>query len=146
MTQVLIIDSQQLSRDALRRLLDEGSGFAVLASAEGYESSVAAVCQHEIDVVVVNRSGDEDVMETLNDLKQIRPGMRTLVLGSSAESAAALKLLEAGVDGYVTRDDSAETLFAAIRSVTAGERYVGPALGWNIAMNLLQAYPGMVLH
>jgi DNA-binding NarL/FixJ family response regulator len=146
MTQVLIVDNQQLSRDALSRLLDVGGEIAVLSSAGGYEASVAAVCHHEIDIVVVDLAGTEDVMATLADLKQIRPAMRTLVLAQTAEATLALRVLEKGIDGYVTMDDGAETLLAAVRSLCAGERYVCPNVGWQIAMNLLQAYPGTVLH
>ena len=146
MTQVLIVDSQQLSRDALCRLLEGGGEIAVLGSAGGYEASVAAVCHHEIDIVVIDLAGTDDVMATLADLKQIRPAMRTLVLAQTAEAALALRVLEKGIDGYVTMADDAETLLAAVRSLSAGERYVCPDVGWQIAMNLLQAYPGTVLH
>jgi two-component system invasion response regulator UvrY len=146
MTHVLIIDTQEITRDSLRELLHDSSDITVLASTAGYEASVAAVCEHEIDIVVIDLAEINAVMATLADLKQIRPGMRTLVLSDSVEAMFALAILQAGVDGYVNKDDSAETLRDAIRSVATGERYVCPDVGWQIAMNLLKAYPGTVLH
>jgi two-component system uhpT operon response regulator UhpA len=146
MTQILIVDRQEHSRDTLRRLLGTVGEIAVPVTSDGYETSVAAVCRHEIDIVLLDLAGSDDAMQTLADLKQIRPRIRTLVLADSIAPEIALEFLEAGVDGYVARADGATALIAAIRSVAAGGRYVCPDAGWRIAMSLLQAYPGTVLH
>lgn len=146
MTQILIVDPQTLSREALCRVVDGSGDIAVLASTPDYESTVQAICRHEIDVVVLDLAGIADPIEVIADLKQIRPAMRALVMGGSGEVAGAMQALGAGADGYITKDDDSDTLLTAIRSIAAGARYVCPVVGWHLAMNLLQAFPGTVLH
>ncbi len=146
MTQILIVDPQALSREALCRVVGGSGDCNVLASTPDYESTVQAICRYEIDVVVLDMAAIADPMEVIADLKQIRPSMRTLVMAGSGEVANAMQALGAGADGYITKDDDSDTLLTAIRSIAAGERYVCPVVGWHLAMNLLQAFPGAVLH
>jgi DNA-binding NarL/FixJ family response regulator len=138
---ILILDRQRLSRDALGSLLGDCSDIAVVASAESVQAGAIAAGLQEIDVVVMDLAGMDDTIEAIDELKQIRPAVRALVLGTTAEASAALEALGAGVDGYLTKDDDKETLIAAIRCLATGDRYVCPGVGWRIAMNLLQAYP-----
>ena len=146
MTQILIVDPQALSREALCRVVDGSGDINVLASTPDYESTVAAICRHEIDVVVLDMAGIADPIAVITDLKQIRPSMRALVMAGSGEFDGAIQALGAGADGYITKDDDSDTLLAAIRSLASGARYVCPVVGWHLAMNLLQAFPGAVLH
>jgi len=146
MTQVLLVGPLQMSRDALCSVLANSGDISVRASAPDYETSVDAVCRHEIDVVVIDIAGMVDPMAIISDLQQIRPGLHTLVLASTAEVGGALMALGAGVQGYVTKQDDSSTLLTAIRSVASGTRYVSPAVGWHVAMKLLQAFPPVVAH
>ena len=146
MTQILLVDPQQLSREALCRVLDSDGNITVLACTTDYEASVVEICRHEIDIVIIDVSVVDEPMAVIADLKQIRPAIRTLALAGTGEVAGALQALGAGVEGYITKLDDSDTLLAAIRSIAAGTRYICPAVGWQLAMNLLQAYPGTVLH
>ena len=145
-TQVLIVDSQEPTREALCRALDGTDDIKVLAVTRDYEASVRAICRHEIDIILIDLAGIADPIGAIADFKQIRPGIRALVLAGTQEAADALQALGAGVDGYITTEDDSDTLLTAIRCVASGERYVCPMVGWHLAMNLLHAFPGAVLH
>jgi DNA-binding NarL/FixJ family response regulator len=146
---LLIIDPHQLSRDALCHIVGAGDDIDILANTADYETSVSALCQHEIDIVIIvvaDTAGIGEPTAAVADFKQIRPGIRILVVAGSSELVDALQLLGAGADGYITRQDDSTTLVSAIHSIAGGARYVCPAVGWHLAVDLLKASADTVLH
>jgi DNA-binding NarL/FixJ family response regulator len=47
-----------------------------------------------------------------------------------------VRALKAGASGYLTKETAPEDLVAAIRKVAAGGKYITPALGERLALDL----------
>jgi DNA-binding NarL/FixJ family response regulator len=146
MIQVLILDNQALHRDALGSLLAHIDDIAVVGSALEFTTRSDAANALETDVIVIDQAAMNDAVRFIDEVHKSLPGLRTLVLADTAEASVALNLFDAGIDGYITKQDDRPTLLAAIRRVAGGRRYVCPAVGWRIAVNLLQAGPENGVH
>jgi len=59
-----------------------------------------------------------------------------LILSMYPEDTYAVRALKAGASGYLTKESAPEDLVAAIRKVAAGGKYVTPALGERLALDL----------
>jgi DNA-binding NarL/FixJ family response regulator len=91
--------------------------------------AVAFVRSSECDVVLLDIAmPDINGVDTLRQLKQIKPTLPVLILSGYPEKQYALNLLRTGASGYINKETASEQLVAAIRAVTQGRKYVSPAV------------------
>jgi len=137
MIRVLLADHHPMFREGLKRLLADRPEFAVVAEA-GDEAEVrVAMLTHAIDVVILDLGlPGRDALRVIADLKAHRPAPRVLALSMHAQDPLALQALHAGTDGYITRENTAEELFGAIRRLAAGGRYVCSAVAERLTLDL----------
>jgi DNA-binding NarL/FixJ family response regulator len=72
-------------------------------------------------------------IETLSDLRARHPSVRILVLSAHPEDQWAMRSLQAGAAGYLTKDHSPEQLVNAIRRVARGGKYVSETMAERLA-------------
>lgn len=114
---------------AFAQLLGLESDLEVVATATDGTAALAAVREHDPDVLVtdVEMPGMSglDVAEELR-----RAGMRTriVVVTTFARSGYLRRALEHGVSGYVLKDAPIDQLVDTVRRVHGGGRVVDPAL------------------
>jgi DNA-binding NarL/FixJ family response regulator len=85
-----------------------------------------------LDIGMPVRNG----LEIMSELKHAAPHLRILILTVHAEEQFALRLLKAGVAGYLTKERAPEELVRAVRKIMAGGKYVSTALAERIARSL----------
>ncbi|HTR81119.1 MAG TPA: response regulator transcription factor [Bacteroidota bacterium] len=129
MVRVFIADDHAIVRQGLRKILAEESDLEVLgeaSSAEGiFQFLRNATCDVLLlDVTMPGRSG----LDIIKDLKGLAPVMHILVLSMHPETQFAVRVLEAGASGYLTKESASDELVKAIRKVARGGRYVSPSL------------------
>jgi DNA-binding NarL/FixJ family response regulator len=133
MIRILLADDEQLIRHGLRRLLELADDLEVVAEASDGEQVLAALVQHEIDVIALDvRMPRMDGLQVLDALKTRarRPGC--LVLTTFDDSALLLDAARRGALGFVSKDISLEELCAALRAVAAGATWFQPTLTSNL--------------
>jgi DNA-binding NarL/FixJ family response regulator len=131
---VAICDDHALVRSGLRRLLEAEAGVEVVAEAATADEAVEAVGREQpevllLDVVLPGRSG----IDAIPDLRRASPETRLLVLSMQDDASYVRKAFGAGADGYLLKEAADAELVQAIEEVSAGRRYVHPALGARIA-------------
>jgi DNA-binding NarL/FixJ family response regulator len=110
----------QLLADALRRDLR----LEVITSPEHSRDLVAAVKLHQVNVVVLSPSLDEEPLrgfELLRELRASDPDMFAIMLLDSSKKETILQAFRAGARGIFNRHDSLETLSKCIRTVSEGQ-------------------------
>jgi len=64
-------------------------------------------------------------LEVLHKVQCSAPQVRSIILGPNTETPETLEALELGARGVISKHSSAELLFKAIRSVMAGQYWIG---------------------
>lgn len=118
---VLIVDDHKMFAESLGRLLESRDGSDVR-----YASTVAgagpAATDHSPDVAIVDWNlPDGDGAAVTRSIHGARPGTRVLVLTGTTATNVVHLALDAGADGFLTKDRAADELFDAIDSVMRGE-------------------------
>ena len=126
-TKILIADDHPIFRDGLRRLLESERGFKVVGEAcDGFEAvDFVRKLKPEIlllDLAMPRRHG----LEALREISNSHAGpVRVILLTAAAEREQIVEALQLGARGVVLKDCGTEILMKSIRSVLAGEYWVG---------------------
>lgn len=110
----------QLLADALRR---DGS-LQVVSSDSGLQGLTSRGSLHDIDVLVISSSLDEEPGRGLEALRAVRmshPNLRSVVLLDSSKREVILEAFRAGARGIFSRHESVETLAKCVHSVHDGQ-------------------------
>jgi DNA-binding NarL/FixJ family response regulator len=134
MIRILIADDHAIVRAGLKQFVADQADMSVVGEAATGAETVSLVRTEPYDVVLLDISmPDRNGVDTLKQLKQIRPEMPVLMLSAHAEEQYAVNLLRAGAAGYVSKETASTQLVQAIRTVTRGRKYVSPDLAQVLA-------------
>ena len=81
MLQILIADDHPVVRQGIMRIIEDTRDMKVTAEAENGIEVLKKVRENNIDVVLLDISmPDRDGLDTVRDLKKLKPGLPVLVL------------------------------------------------------------------
>jgi two-component system response regulator NreC len=135
-TRIVLADDHVLVRQGLKSLL-EREHFQVMAEASDGQDAVRLTEVHQPDIAILDIS-----MPTLNGIDAARglsrsaPKTKVILLTQHDEEQYIHEALEAGVKGYVLKNQVANDLIQAIRQVCRGEFYLSP----GISRAVMEAY------
>src|SRR3712207_390988 len=124
---VVLVDDHGLFRAGVRAELE--GRVDVLAAAGTVEDAVAAIVEHEPDVVLldVHMPGGGGV-EVLRQAGAARPAVRFLALSVSDAPEDVIAVIRAGARGYVTKSIASDELADAVARVADGDAVFSPRL------------------
>ena len=118
---VLIVDDHQMFAESLGRLLSSRDDSDVRYAATVAGAGPAAT-EHSPDVAIVDWNlPDGDGAAVTRSIRRSRPDTRVLVLTGATSTNVVHQALDAGADGFLTKDRAADELFEAIDAVMRGE-------------------------
>jgi two-component system, NarL family, response regulator NreC len=131
---IVIADDHPLVRRGLRQLLENEPGLEVVAEADDVDSARRHTRGHKPDVVVLdlNMPGGSTI-EALPSIRAESPNTQIVILTMENQPAYAREALSAGVLGYVLKDAADAELVEAVRRAAAGDTYLNPRLGAQLA-------------
>lgn len=136
---ILIVDDHAIVRDGLRRMLEVLSDTSVIEAANGRDAlTVARAERPDLIILDLNLPGLGG-LELINRLMLDDRARRILVLSMHAEPLYAVRALEAGATGYLSKNASPDELIEAVRRVSTGGRYVEADIAQAIAVQGVDA-------
>lgn len=135
---ILLVDDHPVVREGYRRLLERQPGFRVAAEADDAAAAYKAYKQARPDVVVMDLSlpGASGV-EAVRHIRQWDRMARILVFSMHQGATFAMKALEAGALGYVTKSSAPSELVRAVSEVARGRRALSEDVARELAMEKL---------
>ncbi len=134
MMRLLIADDHPIVREGLKRIIAECTDMTVTAEAGDSNEVLEYSKTYPTDVILLDVSMPGiGFLETLHRLKINRPDIQVLVLSVHPEDHFALRALNAGAAGYLTKHHTPDELVDAIRHVYQGKKYVTPSLAEKLA-------------
>jgi DNA-binding NarL/FixJ family response regulator len=129
MIRVAVVDDHPHVAIALRALLEKTPDIRLVAEA-GRGSEVPALVQRErphvllLDLLI---EPEFDALSAVRDLRANFPDLRICLLSAHLEPTYVRDLLEAGVCGYILKDDDyVSHIESIIRDLAAGRLYLSP--------------------
>lgn len=130
----MLADDHYLIREGVAALIATEEGLELVATCDDYDSVVAAIDEHEPDVVVTDirmpPTGTDEGVRLAADLRTTHPDMGVVVLSQFVEPTYALDLLAAGSAGraYLLKErvSDIDELSNAVRAVASGGSWIDP--------------------
>jgi two-component system, NarL family, invasion response regulator UvrY len=134
MIRVLIVDDHPLMRRGLRETLESAAGMKVVGEATRCEEVLGAMRTAPCDIVLLDLSlPGRGGLDVLKDIGREWPAIPVLIVSSYAESQYALRAIQAGAAGYLSKTAVAEELVDAVRGAVKTGRYINDVVGAELA-------------
>ena len=138
---ILIVEDHPLFRAMLVQLIDQELGMTVCGQADNIKAALTLIEQTRPDAAIVDLTlQGSSGLELIKDLKARDLRLPVLVLSMHAERLYAERVLRAGAQGYIAKEEAPSEVVAAIRTVMNGQIYVSQRVNATILER--QRHPG----
>jgi DNA-binding NarL/FixJ family response regulator len=139
---LLIADDHQIFRAGLRKLLESEPGFDVVGEADDGAATLALVQQLRPDFLLLDLAMPKlSGLETLRELAAAGTTCQIVLLAAAIDKAEVVEALRLGARGVMLKDSATGLLFKCIRTVMAGELWVGRESVADLVLYLKHSNP-----
>ena len=139
MIHIFLVDDHKILRKGLKILLELERNFKVVGEANTVREAIDSISsEQKIDVVVTGINlPHESGLELIKYLSTTIPSVKSIVFSMNLECSYALKAMEIGASGYVTKNCEDFELVNAIMEVQNGNTFVSQIMIEEIKKNKL---------
>jgi DNA-binding NarL/FixJ family response regulator len=122
---VFLVEDHPVFRDGLSKLLNAEEDLSVCGGTGDTRQAIKSIVKLKPDLVVVDiglpgKSG----LELIKEIRDLKITTKLLAVSMFDEAIYAQRVLRAGGDGYVMKQEDPDVIVLAIRDVLAGRIYV----------------------
>lgn len=122
---VLIVDDHPIVRQGLRSLIDQEDDLHVCGEAGSAGEALKALTPMKPDLLLVDISmKGPDGLELTKSVRALHPDLPILIVSMHDESLYAERVLRAGANGYIMKEEVAQNVVKATRKVLSGDIYI----------------------
>lgn len=138
MITLIIVDDHDLVREGIRRLIEDKKGIKVVAEGKSGEEAITLAKEYDPDVILMDvRMPGIGGLEATRKINRVYPDIKILNVTACSGDPYPSRLLEAGSSGFITKESDIDEIEHAIRVISAGQKYLSPAIAQQIALNKL---------
>lgn len=139
MINVFLADDHMMFREGLKQIITREQDITIAGEAGNGQALIDCIASVNVDIIILDISmPGMTIFSVLDALERLVPDIPILVLSMHPEEQYAIRMMKAGVSGYLTKESAGEELIKAIRKISAGGKYISSTL----AETLLSFYSG----
>jgi DNA-binding NarL/FixJ family response regulator len=132
---VLLVDDHAVVREGYRRLLERSSSIRVIGEAADAQSAYQAFADQRpqvtvMDIALPGASG----IEALRRIRARHDTAQVLMFSMYEDPVFALRALQAGARGYVTKASAPDVLVEAVLAIARGKQYISAGVAQDLAL------------
>ncbi len=123
---IAIAGDHALSRQTLRHVLEGQAGFRLVGEARDGQEAVKLARRLKPDILLLDLAISRLTgLKAFRELAQATPSLRIILLADTIEKHQVAEALHLGAHGVVLKESASEVLLKCIRTVAAGQYWVG---------------------
>ena len=128
-SKILIVDDHPMMREGLGARIASQSDMVVCGEACDINDALAQFRATRPDLMIVDLSlKTGHGLDLIKEIRATNDEVKLLVVSAFDESLFAERVLRAGAQGYINKQEVQENIIDAIRTVLAGRRYLSDAM------------------
>ena len=132
--EVVLVDDHQIFREGLKSLLLAEDWIRLVGEASDGEGGIALIRQCDPNVAVVDIAmPNGDGFDVLHSVRRQSLRTKVILLTGNNRPDEAARAVQAGVDGYLLKEDAYRDLVEAIRNVTEGRTFMSQSISMLLA-------------
>lgn len=126
-TKIIMVEDHQLFRLGISTALkSQPEKYNVVGEASNAAEFFQIIETTDADIVLLDiHLPDQSGIEIASKLIQLRPAMKILVLSAENDAETISKLIETGINGFISKNATMKELFIAINYIEEGAEYFG---------------------
>jgi DNA-binding NarL/FixJ family response regulator len=137
-TKIFLVDDHPLVRRSLRLLVSLERDMVICGESDGGPDALEKVIVCEPDVTIADlRLKTVDGLELIKQLRPLRPRMKILVFTMCDEKFNVERVLRAGVNGYMTKEEATEKLIGVVRLLMEGKTYLSGTVADGLLLDIM---------
>jgi DNA-binding NarL/FixJ family response regulator len=127
---ILVVDDHALIREALRGVLKELKGDAVVLEASDCHQTTRLIEEHpDLDLMLLDLTlPDGSGLGMLAGLRDSHPAMSIVVLSALQDRDNVLKALDLGAQGFIPKSAQRAVMLSALQLILSGGIYIPPEI------------------
>ena len=140
---VFIVDDHKILREALIILLSQQENIEVVGEAADGIEALKNIARIKPDIAIIDISLPKlNGIDLASRLKQEFPEIRIIILTMHKSEEFIAKALQAGVKGYILKDNALEELIQSIEAVYQGDIFLSQGVTQHVINGYLKSIPG----
>jgi two-component system invasion response regulator UvrY len=137
MIHIFLVDDHKILRKGLKFILELDPNLKVVGEANSVREAISTISSSEsMDIVITGINlPNESGLELIKYLTLTNPRVKSIVFSMNLECSYALKAMEIGASGYVTKNSEDFELVNAILEVYQGNTFVSQTMEQEIKKN-----------
>lgn len=122
---IFIVEDHPVFREGLRQVVNREADLKVCGEAGDYDDALAGIVRLQPDLALVDISlPGKSGLDLIRKLRSDSSEVKLLIVSMHDEALYADRVLRAGGDGYIMKQEDPEEIIHAIRDVLGGHIYV----------------------
>lgn len=136
---LIVIEDNRLLRDGICAMLKKESDFNVVAAFDDADFAPEKLTELKPNIVLLDLSlTEKDSLELVNLLKKEHKDVNVIVMDLLPLQEDILQFVEAGVSGFIMKDDTIAEFLKTIRAVHAGEKILPPTATGSLFSQIME--------
>jgi DNA-binding NarL/FixJ family response regulator len=133
---ILITDDHKIVREGLKEILKHLPEITLIDEAKDGKEALSKISGANFELILLDISlPDTTGLEILETIMKKYPQQKVLMLSMHPQEQYAVRALNLGASGYLTKDTASEELIMAVKKITSGGKYISASLIENITMH-----------
>jgi two-component system, NarL family, nitrate/nitrite response regulator NarL len=135
---VAIVDEHPLTAWAMRKILPSHH-FEVVSEGRTADEAASIAAAGQSRIIIIELTVPGNIMATIHSIRAMNSDIKVLIYTAVPGIDSAVRSLEAGANGYVSKASSIEELLLAMGSVLQGETYISRSFSTGVITALQNA-------
>ena len=137
---IVLVDDHEVVRLGLKVLLEQSDHFEVVGEANNAKEAVEITGKFRPDIVLMDiRLPGASGIEACEEITQLYPEVRVVMLTSYAEDEMLFSAIRAGASGYLLKQINSDDLIHSLESVRRGDALLDPMVTQRVFQEVRRA-------
>ncbi len=126
-SRIIIADDHNLLVDGLKNCLNNTDGLKVVGTANTIQQCLDILSEQQADVLLLDvQLPDGNSIDIVSKIRQQYPTLKIAMLTSFTEPSVIRRALNAGVSGYMLKNNSSDIIAKGVHLIANGQFFISP--------------------